>query len=403
MGSTKLYLSITVVCLIIIEIWHCNAALENLESSEKCVNIYKCEPVLRLMRVPMVRKKIWRQVARAHCGFEGNDHKVYCDVEKIIRRPERFEVVLDAHSVNDMPTATPPAPVDPLSSSTDKHPNFRLLDHDICGPVPQNYREQAITRIIGGKEAEIDEFPWMALLIYRENYYRNNKIQFRCGGTVINRNHVMTAAHCVTHLHINIKLSGVRVGEYDLSSERDCKNGIKCNYKHEDFKIDEVYPHPDYSNENYHNDIAIIRLKGSIDFKRTHIRPICLPIDKAEVLPMQGIVTGWGSLGDDSPNSRVLQKVTLPIVSLEKCQILYSDVIKIGYKQFCAGGYRGMDSCSGDSGGPLQVVSLYRGSFRMVQRGIVSYGRSTCGLEDSPGVYTSVADYMHWILNTIRA
>lgn len=120
-------------------------------------------------------------------------------MQKIIHRPERFEPVIAAHSADYMTTAIPP-PLDPLLTSIDKHPNFRLLDHDICGPVPLNYRNHVKTRIVGGRVTTIDEFPWMALLAYQEKNYYEGKAQFRCGGSVINRNHILTAAHCVTNL-----------------------------------------------------------------------------------------------------------------------------------------------------------------------------------------------------------
>lgn len=122
-------------------------------------------------------------------------------------------------------------------------------------------------------------------------------------------------------------------------------------------------------------------------------------------MPKKGIVTGWGSTDDDSPGSHVLLKVSLPILSSDKCEDAYSNTspyMKIWHKQFCAGGVLNMDSCTGDSGGPLQIISKYKSSVRMVQRGIVSYGRRACGLEDSPGVYTSVLHYIQWILDTIR-
>lgn len=51
-------------------------------------------------------------------------------------------------------------------------------------------------RIIGGTDTAIDEFPWMALLKYRNKL--TDEIQFKCGGTLINNQYVLTAAHCVS-------------------------------------------------------------------------------------------------------------------------------------------------------------------------------------------------------------
>lgn len=47
-------------------------------------------------------------------------------------------------------------------------------------------------RIVGGTVAELDEFPWMALLQYK----KGRKIEPACAGTLINNRYVLTAAHC---------------------------------------------------------------------------------------------------------------------------------------------------------------------------------------------------------------
>lgn len=65
--------------------------------------------------------------------------------------------------------------------------------------VPQPELEQcgvhvSDDRIVGGTVAEIDEFPWMALLEYRST---NNRLEPACGGSLINSRYVVTAAHCV--------------------------------------------------------------------------------------------------------------------------------------------------------------------------------------------------------------
>lgn len=79
---------------------------------------------------------------------------------------------------------TPPSPPD-----VTRHPNLRLLDHDLCGPISQQ-------KIFGGNKTGVFDFPWMALIAYQTK----NGPDFRCGGSLINKRYVLTAAHCVTDL-----------------------------------------------------------------------------------------------------------------------------------------------------------------------------------------------------------
>ena len=53
-----------------------------------------------------------------------------------------------------------------------------------------------IENIVGGQTAQIGEFPYMALLGYFGE--DGETVTFDCGGSLINRRYVMTAAHCHT-------------------------------------------------------------------------------------------------------------------------------------------------------------------------------------------------------------
>jgi len=136
-----------------------------------------------------------------------------------------------------------------------------------------------------------------------------------------------------------------------------------------------------------------------LDFisKHKHLRPVCLPNKKYKLNENDCWATGWGLTGNNGDRPDVLQQVKLPILSNDYCNERYNQfnpklMICAGYKQ---GGY---DTCEGDSGGPL-VCSTSKGTW--VQYGITSFGRGECGLENNPGYYTKVSNYIRWIKNSI--
>jgi len=71
-------------------------------------------------------------------------------------------------------------------------------------------------------------------------------------------------------------------------------------------------------------------------------------------------------------------------------------------QQMCVGGVPGHDSCSGDSGGPLMQVNSLNGPPKYYFIGIVSFGTKSCGVFETPAVYSKVAAYITWILNTMH-
>lgn len=64
--------------------------------------------------------------------------------------------------------------------------------------------------------------------------------------------------------------SGVRLGEYDIDSDIDCttEDGEEvCAETHVDFDIEESISHPRYSLSHLQNDIGLIRIKGTANFR----------------------------------------------------------------------------------------------------------------------------------------
>ncbi|XP_072930067.1 serine protease ea-like isoform X1 [Epargyreus clarus] len=271
------------------------------------------------------------------------------------------------------------------------HPNLELLPKR-CGNYDGN-------RIIGGKIADILEFPWMALIAPVDYKSRG----FMCGGSIIQKHYILTAGHCVHNKMIGF----VRVGEYDMNTTKDCQFGYCANYT-KDISVEKVHVHPDYAGmPNLANDIALLRLAEPIDLNQDNIDAVCLPttptLRQQSLLNGTAFVAGWG-LTENKTSSSILLKANLTVNSNDNCLKLYNRFPAEGQPKYtenklCAG-RTATGTCTGDSGGPLMLPKWFNRGFKYVQYGIISEGKSGCG-SDFPELFTDVTKYMSWILNTI--
>ncbi|XP_055541376.1 CLIP domain-containing serine protease B15-like [Wyeomyia smithii] len=253
--------------------------------------------------------------------------------------------------------------------------------------------------IVGGQETEPDEFPWTALLVYRLGVAE--RLRFYCGGALINERYVVTAAHCVKQIG-KLKLIAVRLGEWDITTEIDCKYNTGdervCNsYPHIDIPIDATIAHPEYSDTKH--DIALLKLANIVTMTDL-ISPICLPtsaMDENLVVEDETFdVAGWGRTEQVHQSLRK-RKASIPGQPLSVCQEKYVNV-SLTENQLCVGGISGVDSCRGDSGGPLMLII----ENRWYLAGVVSFGTKQCGLKGIPGIYTRLGRYLNWIATSIE-
>ncbi|XP_044258526.1 trypsin alpha-3-like isoform X2 [Tribolium madens] len=223
------------------------------------------------------------------------------------------------------------------------------------------------TKIIGGYEVKNrSDFAYQALLLYKNAPY--------CGGTIIDKKHILTAAHCCkSQEDLNLSEMTVVIGNLDLYSyDKPCVKKVQNIFIHEEFDLSTLT-----------NDIAVIRLVDNLEFSKD-IQAINLTIDHLSSGNCN--VSGWGIKFVESNimNSKLLY-ADVPIVEWNSCKTILK--LELGENEICAGGNT-KDSCQGDSGGPLVCSGQLTG--------IVSYGIS-CGIQGNPGVYTEVAKYTKWI------
>lgn len=203
----------------------------------------------------------------------------------------------------------------------------------------------------------------------------------------------------------NLRVSRIHIGEWDSESNPDCILG-DCAPQVQKIPVARKIPHPEYHETRRKNDIALIRLAQPALYN-DFVQPICLPMDSTLSTKLHAgeslVVTGWGRTETGRHSTKKL-KVFLKGVENSACNATYSRRnLDIDSTQVCAGGEQGVDSCSGDSGGPLialdrrNVTQMY-----MYLVGVVSYGPTSCGQLGWPGVYTKVSEYMDWIQNNLE-
>lgn len=230
--------------------------------------------------------------------------------------------------------------------------------------------------IVGGTQAERDEFPEFAQLFVDG---LDGFIYAICGATLLSSNKVLTAAHCVSE--VTASRFYVLPNFYSFDDNISFSDLISVSAKNQ---------HPNYEQSaEFNNDVAILTLSGNSDSPTAKIF--------ASDEPLVGysatiIGTGLTSEGGSSL-SRTLRQVTVPIVSNAICKSSYNNS-SITDSMLCAGqSSGGKDSCQGDSGGPLWVN--YGG--QKVQAGIVSWGFG-CARRNFYGVYSRTSELIDFIL-----
>ncbi|EAT34461.1 AAEL013299-PA, partial [Aedes aegypti] len=216
-----------------------------------------------------------------------------------------------------------------------------------------------------GWTVEEGQWPWHVAIFHK----RSKSEKYACGGTLLDENHVLTAAHCVVNRNTGYAISAnnlkLHFGQQNLST-------ISANVQIRD--VSKVQIHPDHS--SHRNDIAILLMRLPVRYT-DYVIPICIDqnadIDLRNLEGERGWITGWGTTQTGSI-SDVLHTASLPVVSYLQCFNDHETVFGnlLNENVFCAGDRNGTSPGTGDSGGGM----YFSDGDRWVLRGIVSFAKA---------------------------
>ncbi|XP_041639121.1 elastase-1-like [Cheilinus undulatus] len=249
----------------------------------------------------------------------------------------------------------------------DLEPQPRFLEDD--------YSEE---RVVGGEVANPNSWPWQVSLQYQSgsNYYHT------CGGILIRREWVLTAAHCVDRG----KTWRAVLGDHNINSHEG---------KEQYMGVSKIYLHPHWNPNNVAGgyDIALLRLSSDA-YLNNYVQLGALP-PPGQILPHNNpcYITGWGRTQTGGQLSVNLKQAYMPIVDYKTCSSLAWWGSTVKDTMVCGGG-NSDSGCQGDSGGPLNCAV----NGQWVIHGVTSFVSSNgCNSHRKPTVFTRVSAYISWI------
>ncbi|XP_074593227.1 trypsin-like [Brevipalpus obovatus] len=228
--------------------------------------------------------------------------------------------------------------------------------------------------IAGGDIANVRDFPYMALLVKKDQ--KNEWFHF-CGGSILTPRLILTAAHCLVGMNrTDIK---VVIGVTELKSVEKLKK----------YDVRRSYIHPSHNCPlSRSHDVAVILLREPLEMRQKEYTAKIVTLPNRSYIGENAILSGYGDVfanRSHAVETEVLRSVELPVVSRKQCKKSYKK--RLDDTMLCAGFVnKNKGFFDGDSGGPLVIRE---GSDKFIQIGIGSF-RSKERLD-----YGVFADVLH--------
>ncbi|XP_063072784.1 chymotrypsin-like elastase family member 1 [Engraulis encrasicolus] len=208
-----------------------------------------------------------------------------------------------------------------------------------------------------------------------------------CGGVVLNRKWILTAAHCVD----SDEQRRIVLGEHNLIDY-----GGQEMYK----RVKQIHLHPQWNNTRVDDgfDIALVKMLYDAAINE-YVQPATLP-KAGEELPDESAcyLTGWGMTEASGVMSQLLKQVYMPLVDYKTCSApeYWGSTVK---DIMVCGGEGDSTNCQGDSGSPMTCTV----NGTPVVYGIASFvSAEGCSTPKKPTVFTRISAFTEWIETTMK-
>uniref|UniRef100_A0A182MXP1 Peptidase S1 domain-containing protein n=1 Tax=Anopheles dirus TaxID=7168 RepID=A0A182MXP1_9DIPT len=199
-----------------------------------------------------------------------------------------------------------------------------------------------------------------------------------CGGSILNQNHILTAAGCVLDANNNLIAANqvtVRAGVLTVDQNAPA------------LAVNRIFAHPQYNPWTFQNDIAVLRLTNNVQFPQAAV-PNMAPAElNLRIVPdghtCQVVGWNWQVAVQNVP----LQVLAVPVSPRETCNTYHLGLLQDSMvcTQLTTATH---GVCAANRGGGLYCNNLLTG--------VASFGFG-CGANNTFTVYTQVRYFNNWI------